>query len=47
MTRFRRHLLAPLGCSMLLSGLAAWAPAPAQAYWHGYRCWGAAGRAPW
>ena len=25
---------------MLLSGLAAWAPAPAQAYWHGYRCWG-------
>ena len=40
MTRSPRHLLAPLGCSMLLSGLAAWAPAPAQAYWHGYRCWG-------
>jgi len=40
MTRSPRRLLAPLGCSMLLSGLAAWAPAPAQAYWHGYRCWG-------
>ena len=40
MTRSLRPLLAPLGCSMLLSGLAAWSPAPAQAYWHGYRCWG-------
>ncbi|MFZ9560608.1 MAG: SH3 domain-containing protein [Vulcanococcus sp.] len=40
MTRSPRHLFAPFGCSMLLSGLAAWAPAPAQAYWHGYRCWG-------
>ena len=40
MTVSHRRLLAPLGCSMLLSGLAAWAPTPAQAYWHGYRCWG-------
>jgi hypothetical protein len=40
MSRSPRRLLAPLGCSMMLSGLAAWSPTPAKAYWHGYRCWG-------
>jgi hypothetical protein len=39
MTMTQRRLLAPLSCSVLLSGLA-WMPAPAEAYWHGYRCWG-------
>lgn len=40
MSRSSRYLWAPLGCSILLSGLAAWSPTPAKAYWHGYRCWG-------
>jgi|GEM_PF-5575744 len=40
MTLLNRQLLAPLGCSVLLSGLALFTPAPAKAYWHGYRCWG-------
>lgn len=40
MTPSPRRLLAPLGCSMLLSGFTTWTPTPARAYWHGYRCWG-------
>jgi hypothetical protein len=40
MTLLNRQFLAPLGCSVLLYGLALSSIAPAKAYWHGYRCWG-------